>query len=219
LSERPKIHIQGLVSPNPPRRQERTLDPLRVAVLSDDALLRAALASLIEQNGVDITPAASAQVALFDPGADETKVPAKLVALDDISIPVLVLVPDAAMARLALEAGAAGVVLRDRVGTHLVSALDAVRAGLRVLDIALGDELLPHRTSAGPNAPLVPLTAREEEVVGLLAQGLSNRQIARRLGISEHTAKFHIGRILDKLDAGTRTEAVVRALRHGMLML
>jgi len=55
--------------------------------------------------------------------------------------------------------------------------------------------------------------------VSLMAQGLSNRLIARRLGISEHTAKFHIGRILDKLDAGTRTEAVVRALRYGMVML
>lgn len=203
------------MSPNPPRP---TLTPLRVAVLSDDALLRAALASLIEQGGVEVTPPARAEVVLFDPGADETKIAGKLAAVDDLTAPALVLVPDAATARIAFEAGASGVLLRDRVGSDLVSALSAVRSGLRVLDVALGDELLPRR-SRTPAAPLEPLTAREQEVVSLMAQGLSNRLIARRLGISEHTAKFHIGRILDKLDAGTRTEAVVRALRYGMVML
>ena len=204
------------MSPNPPRP---TLTPLRVAVLSDDALLRAALASLIEQGGVEVTAPARAEVMLFDPGADETKIAGKLAAIDDLAAPALVLVPDAATARIAFEAGASGVVLRDRVGSHLVAALSAVRSGLRVLDVALGDELLPRRARNLPQAPLEPLTAREQEVVGLMAQGLSNRLIARRLGISEHTAKFHIGRILDKLDATTRTEAVVRALRYGMVML
>ncbi len=64
----------------------------------------------------------------------------------------------------------------------------------------------------------VDLTPREQEVLGLLAEGLSNKLIAARLGISEHTAKFHVNALLDKLGAETRTEAVVTAARRGLLM-
>jgi DNA-binding NarL/FixJ family response regulator len=208
------------VSYNPPTPTlAQTAAPLRVAVLSDDGLLRAALGRLLEEEGdIEVTEASSAEVALFDPGADEVRAAGRLGGLDELSTPALVLIPEASLVRLALDAGAGGVLLRDRVGPHLVSALRAVRAGLRVLDTSLADELLPQRR-APVAPPLEPLTAREQEVVGLMAQGLSNRRIARRLGISEHTAKFHIGRILDKLDADTRTEAVVRALRYGMVML
>lgn len=63
------------------------------------------------------------------------------------------------------------------------------------------------------------LTPREREVLELLAEGLSNKDIGRALGISEHTAKFHVNALLGKLDAQTRTEAVVRALRLGLLHL
>jgi DNA-binding NarL/FixJ family response regulator len=208
------------VSYNPPTPSlAQTAAPLRVAVLSDDGLLRAALGRLLEDEGdIEVTEASSAEVALFDPGADEVRAAGRLGGLDELSTPALVLIPEASLVRLALDACAGGVLLRDRVGPHLVSALRAVRAGLRVLDTSLADELLPQRR-APVAPPLEPLTAREQEVVGLMAQGLSNRRIARRLGISEHTAKFHIGRILAKLDADTRTEAVVRALRYGMVML
>jgi DNA-binding NarL/FixJ family response regulator len=63
------------------------------------------------------------------------------------------------------------------------------------------------------------LTAREQEVLELLAAGLSNRRIAERLGISEHTVKFHVNAIYGKLDASSRTEAVNHALRRGLLRL
>ena len=63
------------------------------------------------------------------------------------------------------------------------------------------------------------LTAREAEVMILLAEGASNKEIARRLGISVHTAKFHVGRILDKLDATGRTNAVAHAARLGVIHL
>lgn len=63
------------------------------------------------------------------------------------------------------------------------------------------------------------LTPRELEVLGLLAEGASNKLIARRLGISVHTAKFHVGRLLDKLDATGRTDAVAHAARLGVLHL
>jgi DNA-binding CsgD family transcriptional regulator len=63
------------------------------------------------------------------------------------------------------------------------------------------------------------LTPREHEVLGLLAQGASNKAIARQLGISVHTAKFHVGQLLDKLEATGRTDAVAHALRRGVLHL
>ncbi|MGH2536960.1 MAG: response regulator transcription factor, partial [Candidatus Promineifilaceae bacterium] len=67
--------------------------------------------------------------------------------------------------------------------------------------------------------PLEPLTPRELEVLGLLAEGLTNKAIALRLGISEHTVKFHLNAILSKLGAQSRTAAVVRATRLGLIPL
>jgi DNA-binding CsgD family transcriptional regulator len=64
-----------------------------------------------------------------------------------------------------------------------------------------------------------PLTPRELEVLGLLAEGASNKEIARRLGISAHTAKFHVGSIIEKLDALGRTDAVAHAARLGVIIL
>jgi DNA-binding NarL/FixJ family response regulator len=63
------------------------------------------------------------------------------------------------------------------------------------------------------------LTAREREVLGLMSGGLGNKQIAARLGISEHTVKFHTSSILAKLSAGSRTEAVSQGIRRGLIML
>lgn len=63
------------------------------------------------------------------------------------------------------------------------------------------------------------LTARERDVLALLAEGASNKEIARSLGISVHTAKFHVGSLLDKLDATGRTDAVAHAARHGIIHL
>jgi DNA-binding CsgD family transcriptional regulator len=71
-------------------------------------------------------------------------------------------------------------------------------------------------TEADPEAPLTP---REFEVLTLLAEGASNKVIARRLGISVHTAKFHVGQLLDKLDATGRTDAVAHAARQGVIHL
>ena len=74
----------------------------------------------------------------------------------------------------------------------------------------------------GPSSdapPIEQLSARELDVLRGMAEGLSNKQIARSLGISEHTVKFHINAILGKLDAQSRTEAVVRATRAGLILL
>jgi DNA-binding CsgD family transcriptional regulator len=70
-----------------------------------------------------------------------------------------------------------------------------------------------------PAPPAQPLTPREIEVLGMLAEGLGNKTIARRLGISEHTVKFHVGSILARLDASSRTEAVTLGARRGLIMI
>jgi len=201
------------MSHNNPLPLERTDTPIKVAVVSDDALLRSALASLLDQRGdVEVTPIEGADVTLWDPGADAEKVSHKLEQLAGFTVPVLALLPDPQQAQQAIGAGARGVILRDRVGPQLISALRAVRGGLTVLDTSLADDLIGHHGHLDGLPSLAEeLTPREREVVELLAEGLSNKRVARRLDISEHTAKFHIGRILEKLDADTRTEAVVRA--------
>jgi DNA-binding CsgD family transcriptional regulator len=76
------------------------------------------------------------------------------------------------------------------------------------------------RMGVAPQADVeVPLTPRELEVLALLAEGASNKMIARRLGISVHTAKFHVGSLIDKLDAVGRTDAVAHAARLGVIHL
>jgi two-component system, NarL family, nitrate/nitrite response regulator NarL len=89
-------------------------------------------------------------------------------------------------------------------------------AGLIVLDPTVAGATGIHahaRTSPAGES----LTAREREVLELVAAGLPNKAIARELGISEHTAKFHVGSLLGKLGAGSRTEAVTLATRRGLL--
>ena len=106
----------------------------------------------------------------------------------------------------------------------MAAALRAVAEGLVVLDGALADLLLPPADDdpadpAPGGEPLEPLTPREVEVLQLLSEGLSNKLIAGRLGVSEHTAKFHVAAILGKLHAGSRTEAVTIGVRRGLIMI
>ena len=94
--------------------------------------------------------------------------------------------------------------------------------GVPGLRLAVGSEPADVAVVAAMPAesdPDAPLTPRELEVLTLLAEGASNKMIARRLGISVHTAKFHVGQLLDKLDATGRTDAVAHAARQGVIQL
>lgn len=115
-----------------------------------------------------------------------------------------------------------GVIALGADADTLVSAIRAITIGLRVVDPHLSFDARG-RTSTGL-APLAAtiessLSPRELEVLGLVATGLPNKSIARRLGISDHTVKFHVSSVLTKLDAGSRTEAVTIATRMGILSL
>jgi DNA-binding NarL/FixJ family response regulator len=104
---------------------------------------------------------------------------------------------------------------------QLLLALQAGIAGLVVLDSAELSSLVPEPvlTSAGLAELTEPLTPREREVLQMLASGLANKEIAAKLSISEHTAKFHVASILGKLGAATRTEAVAIGIRRGLVLL
>lgn len=107
-------------------------------------------------------------------------------------------------------------VLADRLAALLahVPGLQLVTAGESAdVTVALSDPV------SAPADHDVLLTPRELEVLALLAEGMSNKAIARRLGISVHTAKFHVGALIDKFDAIGRTDAVAHAARRGVIQL
>lgn len=111
-----------------------------------------------------------------------------------------------------IRAGAHGVLPLDASADQIEIALQAVTAGLGVFSPGLLDS---PNTSRMPSA----LTARETEVLRMIADGLANKEIAWRLGISEHTVKFHVSALLGKLGAGSRAEAVGAGVRQGIIML
>jgi two-component system nitrate/nitrite response regulator NarL len=124
----------------------------------------------------------------------------------------------------ALHAGALGILPRLVEHSEIVGAIKAVTNGLAVLPRELLPTLLNAVSDAdatldGNDAPRPTLTARELEVLAAMANGASNKAIARQLGISFHTAKFHVAAILAKLNADSRTEAVTKAAQLGLVML
>ena len=203
-------------------------EPIKVALLTDDPLLRAGLSSLLGELGsINVVEPNVAEVALWDAGVDASKTLTRLAELRNLPMPVVAVVGEPAHVAPALAAGARGVVLRDQVGPGIHAALAAVRSGLTVMDTALAESLVPNAPSKpeeraedrGKAKPRGELTERERQVVQLLSEGLSNKLIADRLGISDHTAKFHVNGVMMKLGASTRTEAVVEAMRRGLIRL
>ena len=134
--------------------------------------------------------------------------------LDLIPVVVLCSEPDLGIFSRMLRSKTGGMILqRDISSDQIVQAIKSVAGGLLVFDSAL----MPQRSEDDPLAE--PLTPREVEVLRLLADGSGNKEIAARLNISEHTIKFHIRSILGKLGAASRTEAVTRGLRSGLIDL
>ena len=160
--------------------------------------------------GALVTPP-SALLAAAAPGESPRAAPATVLLADDV---------DAPWAAEALRAGARAVLPRGASASEIVAAVEAAAAGLVVLHPDLADALLPSlpRPLPAPNDSQ-PLTPREVEVLGMLAAGLGNKQIAPRLGITEHTVKYHVASIFQKLGAGSRTEAVAIGARRGIVML
>ncbi len=206
-----------------------TDDPVLVSVKSEDPLLRRALTTLLAQMGEVRVVEEAADVVLWDPGLDGDRALSRMREIKGLGAPAVAVIARAEHLGPALAAGARGVFLRDDVGPEIAAALTAVKSGLTVIDTSLSQALIASSPSpARPDARQVEhrprsgggeLTERERQVVALLAEGLSNKLIADRLGISDHTAKFHVNGVMAKLGAGTRTEAVVEAVRRGLVTL
>ena len=209
------------------------MTPLRVLVCGLDLLARVGLAALLNAlpdvvvvgqvapDDLPTTPLTVYQpdVMLWDVGwqpQSQVEAVAEAVAA---GYQIVLLLPDPAAARSVQTSGAHGLLLRTNEGPTLAAALRAVACGLLVFDPQISP-LLPSPPLRGDEAyPVEALTPREQEVLQGLAQGLSNKLIARQLDISEHTVKFHVNAILGKLGAQSRTEAVVRATRAGLILL
>jgi two-component system nitrate/nitrite response regulator NarL len=214
---------------------------LRVLIVADDPLVRAGLAALladrpgcavvgqVAEDG-DLESALEAyhpDAIVWDlgwdggpasPAGDPLSGLEHLAELTGADLPLVVLLADEGRAVPAYLAGARGLLPRDTSGERLAAALMAAAEGLVVLDPPLADPLFGAREQSA--APLVEeLTPREMEVLQLLAEGLANKAIAQRLDISEHTVKFHVNALMGKLGAQSRTEAVVRATRLGLILL
>jgi two-component system nitrate/nitrite response regulator NarL len=212
---------------------------LRVLVIAENLLVRAGLVTLLSREA-DITVVGQVaggeslandlevyrpDLMIWDFGWQQDSERESFIHLvDEIGaenlLPVLILLPDDSrateMAALLRDAPAGGLLLRDSGPDQLGAALNATALGLLVFDPALA--ALPAADTL--SEPLLDnLTPREMEVLQLLAEGLANKMIAQQLGISEHTVKFHVNAILSKFNAQSRTEAVVRATRLGLIFL
>jgi two-component system nitrate/nitrite response regulator NarL len=202
---------------------------LRVLVLADDPLARAGLVALFTGQagytvtgtaavGDDLAAAASRHrpdVVLWDLGPAGRSIPDPA-DLAEAGLPLVALLPEERFAPDAWAAGARALLLRNAAPAMMAAALVAAHQGLVAIDPELADAVLALRP-AEPSAE--DLTPRERDVLRHLAEGLPNKLIADRLGISESTVKFHVAAILGKLGARSRTEAVLRGARLGLLLI
>ena len=204
---------------------------IRVLVGSRSSAVRASLESLVrsipslEFAGaidvpIDVSRLAptelSGDVLLIELGSSERD----WTTFADLPIPVILLVDfaDSTLVSSALRAGIRGAISWDATPEEIEGAVHAANAGLVVTTQASLAELLPDARHLAEELT-EPLSGRELEVLDLLAEGLSNKLIAHRLSISEHTVKTHVASIFAKLDASSRTEAVSQAIRRGLVML
>jgi DNA-binding NarL/FixJ family response regulator len=211
--------------------------PITVAVISTLPAVRAGLRALVEATGLYRVTSESASAAsitspdhqsadllLFDaePGTDAADITSALSLT--LSPAVVILGPIEGDERLpSLLDRPFAYLLRDASREQLLAALQAVTLGLTVVDPHDGQRLFAGPAAGAPRAASLEggdqLTNREREVLQLVAEGLPNKTIARRLGISDHTVKFHVAALMTKLNAASRTEAVHQAARRGLVSL
>jgi DNA-binding NarL/FixJ family response regulator len=209
---------------------------IRVQVRASSAVVRAGLESLLQNH-----PSLRVIRNAFDgdesdlddrEDADPDVVVAELDDRDDDVLadirntaaegtPVVLLVQGAATEWAdMLRHGVRAILPSSATGPQIAAAAEGAAAGLVVLHPAeVGTLLQPQVANEGPATLPEALTAREIEVLRLVAEGLSNKEIAARLNLSEHTVKFHVASIMGKLGAASRTEAVMLGIRHGLVLI
>jgi NarL family two-component system response regulator YdfI len=195
---------------------------IRVLVAARSSVVRAGLESVVRSSS-SLQLAGAVDLALVnsaDIQADVLLLEADDIQQEELVLPVVLLLDtsDHALVNSALRSGVRAVISREATPEEIESAIQSVNAGL----IVMAPESLPVLLQdVRPTAEALaePLSERELEVLDVIAEGLSNKLIAHRLGISEHTVKTHVASIFAKLGAASRTEAVSIAIRRGLVML
>ncbi|MCD0443320.1 response regulator transcription factor [Glycomyces sp. A-F 0318] len=204
-------------------------DPIRLLLVDDHPVVRRGLRGYLElepdfavvgeagdgEEALKAIAETRPDVVLLDlkmPGLDGQGVLDRLGAGDGPNVLVLTSAADAERVPAAIGAGAAGFVYKDIDPDALASAIRTVHAGQMLLAPVAMRGLMN-----GSTAPAAPsLTPRENQVLGLIAKGQTNRQIARALGVSEKTVKTHVTNLLRRIGAADRTQAALWAVRHGI---
>ena len=203
---------------------------IRVLTVDDHPVVRTGIAAMIA-NEADMSVVAEAgdgdeAVALYgEHRPDVVLMDLRMPRLDGVSAirALLSADPDAHIVALttydgdadiyrALDAGACGYLVKDMLGTELIRAIRGAAAGRRVIPPAVASRLAEF-------TPRIDLTAREVEVLRLVAKGLRNKEIARVIGRTEETVKVHVKHVMEKLGVDDRTEAVTLALQRGIIHL
>lgn len=203
---------------------------IRVSVAASSAIVRAGLEAVVRASGAldligvirtdevgDRLDEMTADVLLLElPHLDEDWIS----TLSESSVPVVLLteIADPLLLAVGLRANVRAVLSTDASPAEIEAAVRSAASGLITLQQSTL-ELLATDQRPTPAALEEPLSPREVEVLGMLAEGLSNKMIAHRLGISEHTVKFHVASIMAKLHAGSRTDAVMQGIRRGLVMI
>jgi len=218
---------------------------VKVIILAESVLARKGIEQLVRGPGIEIVASATSlsapDAALPTPDSVDLIIgTAEPAHLDDLlenlpeylaefdssrDVPVVLLVElaDPRIAARALRMGAHAVLPSNLPRARLLAALEAVSRNLVVTTPEQAGSIIaasPFGAAASGVEELVEaLTTRERQVLGMLALGLANKEIASRLSLSEHTVKFHVAAILGKLGAASRTEAVAIGIRHGLILL
>ena len=176
---------------------------IRVHIRTHSTITRAGLQTVLaEYADIEVVPSEDGADVVVAEEAERSDVPTVLLTDDTIGSDVL-------------NSGIRAVLPRDAAPTQIAAAIYAAAAGLVAMPAAESAPI----SLAHSDGPVERLTPREMDVLEMLAEGLSNKLIAYRLEISEHTAKFHVNSILAKLNADTRTEAVMRGVRLGLIKI
>lgn len=213
---------------------ETGTEPVRVLLVDDHPLLRHGLRALLEQVGgaevvgeagdgeeaVTLALSLRPDVVVMDlvmPGTSGIEATRRLIDRDPgLGVLVLTMSEDDASVFAALRAGARGYVLKGTGGAEFIAAVRSVARGEAVYGPAVARRIRRFMTSGPDTGPFPELTAREREILDLLASGRSNAEIARTLFLSQKTVKNHLTSVFAKLQVADRAQAVVRARRAGL---
>ncbi|NMO53195.1 response regulator transcription factor [Actinoplanes sp. TBRC 11911] len=204
---------------------------IRILLVDDHPVVRHGLRGMLESEpdlvvvgeassgpeGIELAATVRPDIVLMDlrmPGGDGVSATGTMLAsVPGVRVVVLTTYESDRDILRAIEAGASGYLLKDASPTELADAVRAAARGETVLAPSVASTLVRQVRKPAPPA----LSARESEVLGLVARGLTNADIGKRLFISEATVKTHLLRIFNKLDVADRTAAVTTAMQHGLL--